>query len=113
MSAEVIAELSHPSFKLGQDALDVVADIARLPITNEIRGVARVLVDERVMPGPVAGDAIHVAIAAVNELDYMLSWNVRHLANPNKLDHLREVCRRLGLVPPLILTPDMLWEAQT
>ncbi len=63
------------------------------------------------MPGPVAGDAIHVATAAVHRIEYMLSWNVRHLANPNKVDHLRQVCRRLGLVSPLILTPDMLWEA--
>jgi len=39
-----------------------------------------------------------------------MSWNVRHLANPNKTAHLRAVCRRLGLVPPQIVTPDLLWE---
>jgi len=42
----------------------------------------------------------------------MLSWNVRHLANPRKLGHLQMVCRRIGLLAPIILTPDMMWEAQ-
>lgn len=42
----------------------------------------------------------------------MLTWNVRHLANPNKLKHLREICRRVGLIPPKIVTPDLLWESE-
>jgi len=111
VSQEVLTELAHPSFKRGHLALDHIETIPILPITEEVKGVASILVDERVMPGPVAGDAIHVAVATVNELDYMLSWNVRHLANPNKVEHLRQVCRRVGLVPPVILTPDMIWEA--
>ncbi len=40
-----------------------------------------------------------------------LTWNVRHLANPNKRMHLAVICLRLGRVPPLIVTPDMLQEA--
>ena len=62
------------------------------------------------MPGPVAGDAIHVAAAAVHGVEYMLSWNVRHLATPNKIEHLGRVCARAGLLAPRILTPDLLWE---
>ncbi len=111
VSPEVLAELSHPAFKRREAALEFVRDVLVLPITDEIRGVARILVVERLMPSPVAGDAIHLAVAAVNRIEYMLSWNVRHLANPNKVEHLRQICRRIGLVPPLIVTPDMLWEA--
>lgn len=62
------------------------------------------------MPGPVAGDAIHVAIACWHEVAYLLSWNVKHLANPRKVRHVETICRRRGLVPPRILTPDMLWD---
>ncbi len=62
------------------------------------------------MPGPVAGDAVHVSVACVHGVDYLLTWNVRHLANPNKLEHLAAVCLRLGLTPPRIVTPDMLWK---
>ena len=42
----------------------------------------------------------------------MLTWNVWHLANRNKLEHLRTICRRAGCIPPQIVTPDLLWESR-
>jgi hypothetical protein len=62
------------------------------------------------MPSPIAGDTIQVAVSCVHELDYLLSWNVRRLANPNKVEHLRTICIRAGLLPPRIITPELLWE---
>ena len=53
---------------------------------------------------------MHVAAATIHRADYLLSWNVRHLANPNKVRHLTTICIRLGLLPPQIVTPDLLWE---
>jgi hypothetical protein len=87
----------------------LIAEVPALDINDDAVGVAEIFVHEKVMPGPVAGDAIHIAVATVHGMDYVLSWNVRHLANPNKVEHLRIVSRRLGLVPPAIVTPDMLW----
>jgi len=61
------------------------------------------------MPGPAsAGDAIHVAAATVHRMEYLVTWNVRHLANPNKRTHFGVIRLRLGLAPPQIVTPDML-----
>lgn len=63
------------------------------------------------MPTPAGtGDAIHVAVATIHACEFLLSWNVKHLANQNKVRHLRVLCQRLGLVPPTIVTPDLLWE---
>jgi hypothetical protein len=111
VSAEVTRELSHPQFPHRAESLTLIADVPLLPITAEVQGLARILVQEKVMPGPVAGDAVHVAVAAVHGMEYLLSWNVRHLANPNKLVHLRAICLRMGVATPLIVTPDLLWEA--
>ena len=62
------------------------------------------------MPGPVGrGDSIHVALASYHEVDFLLTWNIRHLANPNKQEHLVTVNRRLALLTPTIVTPEMLW----
>jgi hypothetical protein len=75
--------------------------------------LARILLREKAMPGPEeSGDAMHVAVATVHAVDVVLSWNVRHLANRNKTAHLREVCRRVGYVPPEIVTPDAFWETE-
>ena len=110
VSAEVIRELSDPDYPRRDEALEWIANIPLLAITQEVEGLATLLVKERVMPSPPTGDALHVAIATVFGMDFMLSWNVRHLANPNKLQHLRVICLRAGLTPPQIVTPDFLWE---
>lgn len=112
VSAEVIIELSAPDFHGRDEALQKIAGIPRLAIGDEVRGLAGLLVQEKVMPAPVAGDAVHVAVATVHGMDYVLSWNVRHLANPNKIEHLQRICRRVGLMPPSIVTPDMLWGSE-
>jgi hypothetical protein len=110
ISAEVVKELSHPAYPHSPEALGLIEGIPLLPITEEVRGLAELLVREKVMPKPAVGDAVHVAAATVHDVDYILSWNVRHLANPRKTKHLRTVCLRLGLLPPQIVTPDLLWE---
>ncbi len=110
ISLEVLNELDHPKFPRRRQALDLVQGLAVLPITEEVQGLAELLVREKVMPGPISGDTIHVALAAVHAVDYLLTWNVRHLANPSKMTHLRIICLRAGLLPPAIVTPELLWE---
>ena len=110
ISQEVVMELTSPGFGRREEALELVADIPLLEIDEEVAGVAEVFVKEHLMPTPIVGDAVHVATCAVHGVQYLISWNVRHLANPKKTTHLQAICRRLGLVPPQILTPDMLWD---
>jgi hypothetical protein len=47
------------------------------------------------MPQSPTGDALHLALASVHGCDFLLTWNCVHLANPNKLDHIRHVNERL------------------
>lgn len=110
ISLEVLRELDHPKFPRRPEALDLVQGTRMLSVTEDVEGLAELLVREKVMPGPVAGDAVHVAVATVHAVDYVLTWNVRHLANPSKMAHLRAICLRVGLLPPMIVTPELLWE---
>jgi len=112
ISDEVVAELSDPDFAQGPAALAMLRGLQLLELGPEVRGLAEILVREKLMPRPaVAGDAIHIAAATVHGMDFVLTWNVQHLANPNKRVHLATVCLRLGLIPPQIVTPDLLMEA--
>jgi hypothetical protein len=110
VSDEVVAELSDPAFRASRSALEWIDGIESLAVAPEAIGLARLLVAEKAMPGPLKGDAIHVAVATVCSMDFVLSWNVKHLANPNKVEHLGRLCLRFGLVPPRIVTPEFLWE---
>ncbi len=112
ISPEVLIELAEPHYRHRDEALAMTAGIGVLAIAEDVRGLARARVRERAMPGPEeSGDAVHVAVATVHGLDFVLSWNVRHLANLNKVEHLRAICRRMGYVPPVITTPENLWQA--
>jgi hypothetical protein len=110
VSDEVVAELSDPVFRRSEAAMQWIDGIESLAVAPEAIGFARVLVAEKAMPGPLKGDAIHVAVATVCGMDFVLSWNVKHLANPNKVEHLGKLCLRFGLVPRRIVTPEFLWE---
>lgn len=112
VSDEVVAELSDPDFAQGPAALEMLRGLRLLELGQEVRGLAEILVREKVMPRPgVSGDALHVAVATVHGMDYVLTWNVQHMANPNKRTHFATLCLRLGLLPPQIVTPDLLMEA--
>jgi hypothetical protein len=112
ISPEVIRELSSPAFPNRDKALDMIGGLPVLDFTMEVVDLAEVLVRERVMPSPaVEGDALHLAVAIVHHMEYLLTWNVRHLANPNKRTHLAVLCMRLGFVPPMLVTPDLLQES--
>jgi hypothetical protein len=111
ISPEVVAELSDPEFQEREAALAMLRGLTLLDTTPQALELADLFVREFLMPGlPLAGDALHVAISIVHKMDYVLSWNVRHLANENKRRHLAVICMRLRYMPPLIVTPDMLWE---
>lgn len=82
-----------------------------LELDEEVVQIASALVAEKLMPRPaVAGDAVHVAAAVVHRMDYLLTWNVRHLANLNKRAQFEAFCRKRNFAPPMLATPDLLME---
>ena len=60
------------------------------------------------MPQGDAGDAFPLAFASVHEMGCLLIWNGRHLANANKTTHITVINRRLGLLTPAMVMPQML-----
>jgi hypothetical protein len=112
ISPEVVLELSSPGFQNRLRALSMLENLNILDPNNEVRDLARLLVQEHVMPGPATrGDAIHVATAVIHRMDYILTWNIKHLANHNKRRHMSMICMRIGYVAPMIVTPDFLQES--
>jgi len=114
VSQEVIDELSAADFAPRAEALDLIVDMPLLEVTEEVKAISEVYVREKLMPGPVGrGDSLHMALACYHEVDFLLTWNIRHLANPNKQEHLAVVNRRLALLTPAIVTPEVLWLQET
>jgi hypothetical protein len=101
----VIAEyLRAPAVKSAQ-AARFFSGVAVLPIPKRFEEVVSAYISERVMPAGERGDAAHLAVASLHAVDFVLTWNCRHLANANKARHIRAVNTRLGLTTPIIATP--------
>jgi len=74
---------------------------------NAIR-LAETLVESHAIPKKAAQDALHIAIACVNGMDYLLTWNCKHIANAKMRNSIEKVCRDVGYAPPTICTPEEL-----
>ncbi|MGN6625771.1 MAG: type II toxin-antitoxin system VapC family toxin [Tepidisphaeraceae bacterium] len=111
VSAEVVRELSSVDFPraVREPALAMLRGLTLLPTTPEVVSFAELLVAEQVMPEPAnEGDALHLAVSVVHHMDYLLTWNQKHLANPNKRTHLTIVAARARLQLPELVTPDLM-----
>lgn len=108
VSEGVINELADPDFKYSQSALSLVDAVPQVEINNEVRDIVTVYITKTLMPQGPLGDALHLALASYHKCDYLLTWNCKHLANPNKFQHIRIVNTALGLYVPIITTPNQL-----
>ena len=73
--------------------------------TAEVRSIARIYIENLLMPRKFEGDVFHLAYASLYKMDFLLTWNCNHLANANKKLHIRIINTNLGLTVPEITTP--------
>ena len=104
-SAVVLEELTRGKGEATQARLDLLEGIELLPITNQIQRIEQLYIEKLVMPKNRNGDAQHLAIASFHEVDTLLTWNLAHIANPNKLNFITRINQELGLRTPKLMTP--------
>ena len=88
------------------EELDVLA------VTEEMIGLAEALIAQRLIPAKAIEDALHIAIATLHHVDFLLTWNCRHIANPVIQEGIAEYLEQQGLFLPIICTPEELLGGQ-
>lgn len=106
----VFQEASCGDPELARRRLEIIAEMPELAITKDVEELAEDLVTIGPLPRNAANDAIHIAVATVHGLDYLLSWNQKHIANIMMRDKVESTCRLRGYRPLAICTPDQLVE---
>jgi predicted nucleic acid-binding protein len=91
-----------------QKRLDGIRDLPVLEVTESAESLAQAIVGSGVIPPRAVRDAAHIAVAAVHRIDYLLTWNCRHLANAQIIRRIQEVCDQLSERMPVICTPEEL-----
>jgi predicted nucleic acid-binding protein len=81
-----------------------------LQLNQQATTLSKILIDEGTLPSQAVGDALHVAIATVHGIDYLVTWNLKHLANAAIWNAISMTCRAHGYEPPVICTPEELLE---
>ena len=93
-----------------QKRLAALESVGMLEITEEALSLAKELVEKGPLPPRAAEDAIHIAVAVINGMDYLLTWNCSHLANAAMRSKIDRICRARGYEPTVICTPEELLE---
>lgn len=113
-SDAVIDELERGDFPNKDEALSLVKDLPTLEINQPVIDAVSAYISHHLMPADPTGDALHLAIASSHKIDFVLTWNCRHLANANKFAHIRRINGIPGLFVPSLITPlELLGEVES
>ena len=110
-SGLVVSEAGSGDPDAARERLKILNPVALLDVTGDAENLAGSLIDAGAVPPQAAEDALHIALAATNGVDFLVTWNFRHIANATMRAHIERVCRESGFEPPVICTPTELLEA--
>ena len=110
VSQLVVQEAGAGDPDAAQQRLEVLEEMPLLELTEEALSFAEKLVQDGPLPQNAVEDGLHIAVATLNGMDYLLTWNFKHLANATMRYKIELVCRQWGYEPPIICTPQELLE---
>lgn len=105
----VIQEAERGDSEAARKRLDAISRCAVLAVDETAAELAEWFVGSLPLPESAGPDALHLAVATVNEMDYVLTWNCRHLASGFVRHRLPVICGEKALRPPTICTPEELF----
>jgi predicted nucleic acid-binding protein len=109
-SLEALDEAGEGDVEMAALRLSLLKKATRLEITDNAGFLAEKLVSGGLIPAKAASDAIHIAVASAHKMDYLVTWNFKHIANPFMRDRLRKMVSDEGYHLPVLCSPDELLE---
>ena len=110
VSAVVLAEVSRGNAEFAAARSAVSRELTLVETSQAAIDLADALVQRAALPENAYEDALHIAVAATTGMDYLLTWNCKHIANAFIIPRVNSVIRSFGFEPPLIYTPQELME---
>lgn len=108
VSQLVVQEAEAGDAEAANKRLALVERLPLLEMDDRSRQLVHELIKQRAIPQQAVEDAFHVAVASVHGMDYLMTWNCRHIANAQTRSLIERVCRSSGYEPPVICTPEEL-----
>jgi hypothetical protein len=108
VSQLVVREAQEGDAEAAQRRLALIDELPLLDVSDSAVALAQALVDGGVTAKKAGADALHISIAAVHGMEYLLTWNMAHIANAELRPRIERVCRSEGFEPPILCTPEEL-----
>ena len=109
-SQVVLDEIAFGEKAMAQLRLELLQGVPSLPLTDDVKDFARKVQTSWLLPATADRDATHIALASAYEMDILLSWNCRHIANAMIQARLRRLADDAGFTLPVLCTPEELLE---
>lgn len=113
VSQYVIDEASDGDPDLAQARLRALEGFPLLELAPAVDAIAEEIMDRSILPAKAQLDALHIALVAYHRIDYLLTWNCKHIANARILPKIHEVLNDLGCWIPIICTPEEMLDDDT
>jgi len=110
VSELVVQEASRGDAVFARARLESISSCPVLIINPAAQTLADSILRKAVLPSKAAADALHIALAAVNGMNFLVTWNCTHIANGFILQKVNALCRATGFEPPIVCTPTELME---
>ena len=100
--------MSRGDAAIAAQRLEILRDFPLLALNQDVQGLTAQLLFRSNLPQKARVDAIHIAAATVHGMDYLLTWNCKHIANAQIQGKLAEISLDAGYVLPILCTPNEL-----
>ena len=110
ISQVVIDEIAAGDPSEAHKRLEAASSLNQLAVTLAAEQLTELIVTSDALPPKALQDAAHIAVATVHRVEYLLTWNCRHLANAQIAKRIAHVCLAAGYTMPTICTPEELME---
>ena len=107
-SQVVVQEVSAGDPDAARRRLEFMEGVPLLEVNDAVVALAGALIKEGALPAKAGDDALHLALSSVHGMDYLLTWNCRHLANAEMSGTRNSIICGHRFVPPVICTPEEL-----
>ena len=108
VSQLVIQEIQAGDKAAAQERLLLIEPLPSLSLNEDARELALVFLQKKVIPRKAVEDALHIAVATCNGMDYLVTWNCKHIANAEIRSEINRLCAENGFEVPIICTPEEL-----
>ncbi|BAU14468.1 hypothetical protein LEP3755_50150 [Leptolyngbya sp. NIES-3755] len=105
ISQTVLDEIAQGDTEIAAQRLEIVRGFPLLDLNQAVKDLAKQFLTRSNLPPKAADDAVHIAAASIHRMDYLLTWNCKHIANVQIQKKLSRICSELGYSLPAICTP--------